>query len=450
MIKKFLLLTIIALNLFAQNSNKLNKTIFGYLPWWEYTQGSANYIQYNLITHLAVFSFEADSLGNLKDPLNWPWNDVLTNAEKNNVKLILSITNFSPEQIHKLFTDNNSKTNLFKNIESRFKNYNFAGINIDFENLNDEDKNINLINFLSDLKKYLNQIKPNMELSFAAPAIKIGNWNFETMVQICDYLFIMCYDYYGSWNDFTAPSSPLTGTFFNITKSFEVDYSNIVKAQPEKLILGVPYYGNYWKTKEKNPYTKVDTSKANKEWMGYLTYKQIVKYYFNYEKLWDTISQTPWIRWFDTKWNQIWYDDEKSLGLKYDFAIQKKLKGIGIWALGYDGDRSELWNLIEKKFSNPLMVENDHLSFSFTLHQNYPNPFNAETIIRYSLKQNLNVKLELINLLGEKIVLFDEFKYQGEYSFILNADKFGLSSGVYFLKISTGQKTQTIKMILLR
>ncbi len=450
MMKEILLLIIVSLNLFAQNSEKLNKTIFGYLPWWEHAQGSANFIQYNLISHLAIFSFEADSLGNLKDPLNWPWNDVIANAEKNNVKIILSVTNFSPNQIHKLFIDNNSKNNLFKNIESRFRNYNFAGINIDFENLYDEDKNTNMINFLIDLKKYLNQIKPNLELSFAAPSIKVGNWSFESLVQICDYLFVMCYDYYGSWNDFTAPSAPLIGPFLNITKSFEVDYANIVNAQPDKLILGVPYYGNYWKTKLKDPYTKVDTSVTNKEWIGYLTYKQIVKDYFIYEKLWDTLSQTPWIRWLDTKWNQIWYDDEKSLELKYDFAIQKKLKGIGIWALGYDGDRTELWNLIKKKFSVPLSIDNNYLSLSFSLFQNYPNPFNAETIIKYSINQNSHVKLELYDLIGNKIVLFEEFKYQGEYFFYLDANKYGLSSGVYFLKFIVGTNSQTKKIILLR
>lgn len=450
MIKKFFLIIVLSSNLFAQNNNKLNITIFGYLPWWEYSQGSANYIQYHLITHLAVFSFEADSIGNLKDPLNWPWNDVIVNANNSNVKLILTITNFSSSQIHRLFTDEKSKLNLFKNIDDRLRNYNFAGVNIDFENLNDEDKNDNLLNFLIDLKKYLNQIKPNIELSFAAPSIRIGNWSFESLVQVCDYLFVMCYDYYGNWNDFTAPSAPLTGTYFNITKSFDIDYLNIVLAQPEKLVMGVPYYGNYWKSKLKNPYTKVDTSKANKEWIGYLTYKQIVKDYFIYEKLWDSISQTPWIRWFDTKWNQIWYDDEKSLELKYDFAIQKKLRGIGIWALGYDGERKELWNLIEKKFSISSEIENNNISSDFTLFQNYPNPFNGETKIIYTLDGNSNVKFELLNLLGKRIVMFDEFKYKGEYSFVFDSRKYNLSSGVYFLKVTVGSNSQIKKIILLR
>lgn len=450
MIKKIFLLLIISFNLFAQTSSKSNKTIFGYLPWWEYSQGSGNYIKYDLLTHLSIFSFEADSLGNLKDPLNWPWNDIISKTLNNNLKLILTVTNFNANEIHKILTDNNSRSNLFKNIETKIKKYNFSGINIDFENLKTEDQNNALIIFFTELKKYFNQINSNLEISFASPAIKFENWNFDLLVQVCDYLFVMCYDYYGNWNDFTAPSSPLTGTYFNITKTFEIDYSSIVKTQPEKLILGVPYYGNYWKTKTGDAYTKVDTSKSNKEWVNHLTYKQIIKDYFIYEKMWDSLSQTPWIRWFDTKWNQIWYDDEKSLELKYNFAIQKKLKGIGIWALGYDGDRNELWNLIKNKFFSPLNIVEINLPSNFILYQNYPNPFNSETLIKYSINENTNIKLELINLLGEKIILVNEFQNKGNYSYLLNADKFQLTSGVYFYSLKIGTNSITKKMILLR
>lgn len=429
---------------------KLNKTVFGYLPWWEYIQGSTQFIHYDLITHLAIFSFEADSFGNINDPMNWPWNEVISNAKANNVKLILCVTNFNSDDINRILNNPDVRNKLFNNIAKKINSYNFDGINIDFENIKIEDRNFVLTNFLVELKKYFINIKPGLEISFASPSVNFGGWNFESLVQVCDYLFVMCYDYYGSWNDFTAPSSPLTGTFFNITKSFDFDYYNIVKAQPEKLILGVPYYGNYWKTNSKEPYTKVDTSKSNKEWVDYLTYKQIMNNYSTYEKLWDSISQTPWIRWFDTKWNQIWFDDEKSLSLKYDFAIQRKIKGIGIWALGYDGNRNELWNLIQQKFLTSS-IENISYSVDFKIEQNYPNPFNGETVINYSLNEDGNVKLYLYDSLGKLIVkLIDEYKLHGKYSIKIDAKNFNLTTGVYFYKITSGKNSMIKKMILLK
>ena len=47
---------------------------------------------------------------------------------------------------------------------------------------------------------------------------------------------------------------------------------------------------------------------------------------------------------------QGWYDDSLSLSLKYDFAINNNLLGVGIWALGYDGTNPELWDLLSAKF----------------------------------------------------------------------------------------------------
>jgi len=442
---------------FEGNKKLLTKSIFGYLPWWEYIVGANQNIRYDLLTHLSIFSFEVDSLGNLKDPLNWPWIDVINAASQNNVKLILAITNFSPNEIHKILTTTEVKQKLFENLSSRIKEYNFSGVNIDFENVRDEDKNLIITNFFVELKKYLNQVKPNVELSFASPSANFGGWNFESLVQVCDYLFVMCYDYYGSWNDFTAPTAPLTGTLFNITKSFENDYGTIVKAQPEKLILGVPYYGNYWKTKSKDAYTKVDTTKTNREWVSHLTYEQIIPTYEQYEKLWDDLSKTPWIRWYDTKWNQIWYDDENSLSLKYDFAIQKKLKGIGIWALGYDGNRNELWNLIDKKFSVPSAVEIEELPSEFILYQNYPNPFNPETIISYKLSSSSFVRLKIYDMLGNEVAqLINEIQQEGIHNYTFSTLHYSLPSGVYFYKLEVQTNTypsaknyQVKKMILL-
>ncbi|MDD3662208.1 MAG: hypothetical protein PHG63_04050, partial [Candidatus Dojkabacteria bacterium] len=44
-------------------------------------------------------------------------------------------------------------------------------------------------------------------------------------------------------------------------------------------------------------------------------------------------------------------------GAKYDFVLGRNLGGIGIWALGYDNGRSELWSTLQSKFSQePFLV----------------------------------------------------------------------------------------------
>ncbi len=41
--------------------------------------------------------------------------------------------------------------------------------------------------------------------------------------------------------------------------------------------------------------------------------------------------------------------------------------------------------------------------FFFALGQNYPNPFNDRTVIPFNLNERGRIRLEIINLLGERI-----------------------------------------------
>jgi len=50
----------------------------------------------------------------------------------------------------------------------------------------------------------------------------------------------------------------------------------------------------------------------------------------------------------------IFLDDSKSLKIKYQFAKEKNLAGVGMWALGFDDGKHELWNLLNLEFGNML------------------------------------------------------------------------------------------------
>lgn len=428
----------------TSSSLKLNKIVFGYLPYWEYYAGTHKNIRYDLLTHLAVFSYEADSLGNLIDPLGWPWNDVISMAKTNNVKLILTVTNFDGNSINKLITNSSSKLKFFSNLLQKVKAYDFHGVNIDFENVNKTDRNTVISNFFSELRNFFLQMSLNIEISFASPIVNWGGWDFSLISKHIDLFFIMGYDFYGSWSSTTGPSAPLIGGNFNITRSLSFDYYTVLLTNPEKLVLGVPYYGNFWRTKSPNPYVAGSGSKTKR-------YRQTISEYDGKEKIWDITTNTPWIRWQDTTWNQIWYDDEKSLGMKYDLAISKKIAGIGIWALGYDDGRTELWKLIENKFATVSSVQNEVIPTTMVLEQNYPNPFNPETNIRYSIKESNFVTLKVFDLLGrEKATLVNEYKQAGSYYYKMRVDYGELTSGIYFYRLQSGGFSQTKKFVLLR
>jgi creatinine amidohydrolase/Fe(II)-dependent formamide hydrolase-like protein len=91
----------------------------------------------------------------------------------------------------------------------------------------------------------------------------------------------------------------------------------------------------------------------------------------------------------------------------------------------------------------------DQLVNEFSLLQNYPNPFNPKTVISYQLPAFSNVVLKVYNILGNEITtLVDELKSPGIYEVEFNADKYGLSSGVYFYRLEYGNFSAIRKLIL--
>jgi len=85
------------------------------------------------------------------------------------------------------------------------------------------------------------------------------------------------------------------------------------------------------------------------------------------------------------------------------------------------------------------------------LYQNFPNPFNGTTKINYEIFYPENVKLEVFNLLGEKIAdLTDEHQMPGKYELEFNSSVYNISSGIYFYKLTTTGRSQIKKFILIK
>jgi hypothetical protein len=83
------------------------------------------------------------------------------------------------------------------------------------------------------------------------------------------------------------------------------------------------------------------------------------------------------------------------------------------------------------------------------LHQNYPNPFNPSTTIIFDLQQNVHVRLEVFNLLGQKVAnLVDQPRAAGTHH--VSFDSNDLSSGVYLYTLTAGNITETRSMTVIR
>ncbi len=96
-----------------------------------------------------------------------------------------------------------------------------------------------------------------------------------------------------------------------------------------------------------------------------------------------------------------------------------------------------------------LNVRFSSRSLSTALHQNYPNPFNPTTQIHYDVGQDGPVRLTIFNALGQKVrTLVDSRQDAGSYT--VSFDAVGISSGIYYVQMTTDGFRDVRKMMLLK
>jgi hypothetical protein len=100
--------------------------------------------------------------------------------------------------------------------------------------------------------------------------------------------------------------------------------------------------------------------------------------------------------------------------------------------------------------------DNSAIPAVFFLADNYPNPFNPSTTISFGLPRDTSVRLEVFNLLGQKIRVLLSGPQQAGYKQVIwdgkNATGQPVSSGVYFYRLTTGDGSfeQTKKMLMVK
>ncbi|MFC1726463.1 choice-of-anchor D domain-containing protein [candidate division KSB1 bacterium] len=90
----------------------------------------------------------------------------------------------------------------------------------------------------------------------------------------------------------------------------------------------------------------------------------------------------------------------------------------------------------------------------FDLKQNFPNPFNAETVIRYKVNSESDIRIEIFNSLGQHIkTLINKYHRPGFYVLRWDGknDKGNkISSGTYYYRIISGDNLATKAMVFIK
>ncbi len=100
------------------------------------------------------------------------------------------------------------------------------------------------------------------------------------------------------------------------------------------------------------------------------------------------------------------------------------------------------------EYSNIIEIDVNPIK-EYSLNQNYPNPFNPSTTIEFNISKQALVNLSVYNLLGEKVAtLINDTMESGSHKVEFNAS--GLASGIYLVKMTSGNFSDVIKINLLK
>jgi len=124
---------------------------------------------------------------------------------------------------------------------------------------------------------------------------------------------------------------------------------------------------------------------------------------------------------------------------------------VGKGGMGLGWQRAEVYGAKVQPLSVEWVVKAgaSNLPTQYALLQNYPNPFNPSTQIRYALPVDCQVRLEVYNVVGQRVAtLVDGHQEAGYKAITWNAQD--MASGIYFYKLTVNGFTSIRKMVLLK
>ncbi len=156
---------------------------------------------------------------------------------------------------------------------------------------------------------------------------------------------------------------------------------------------------------------------------------------------------------YDPKTNT-WIKKEDFPGSERESAVGFSIGNKGYISTGWNGTTrfNDFWEYapeIDTTSTSIYDEKSQDIPNLYELSQNYPNPFNPTTQIRFGLPINSFVKLEVFNMVGQKVsTVVNERKPSGWHEVTFDASN--LASGIYIYRIQAANFAETKKLVLIK
>lgn len=290
-------------------------------------------------TYLSPFSYQVREDGSftpLQDEL------VLEAARLTNTSPLFVLTNFrdgfNSELAASILRNPDVQEKLIDNILNEMKAKGYEGLNIDFEYIYPQDRE----NYNAFLRRVVEKLHPNYSVSTAlAPKISREQrgtlyeaHDYKAHGEIVDFVILMTYEW--GW----AGGSPLAIAPINKVKEV-LDYA-VTEIPRNKIMMGVPLYGRDWKI----PFIQGTFARQ----VSPLEAVQLGARY-GAEIFYNETYQSPYFRYTDQQGqaHEVWFEDARSVQVKYDTVKAYGIRGISYWVLGNTFPQN--WGVLRSTFT---------------------------------------------------------------------------------------------------
>jgi len=349
-------------------SDRYDRIVYGFLPYWNINKVT---IQPEL-THLAYFSLGIGGDGKIiltQDGNAEPGYNKLQSDEfnelsrqmiqnKGQVEIVLTL--FDPDAASQFLPSERAHQNLIEALDSLLISYPISGVNIDIE-INSSDPAIRkgLTQFVKTLREHLDERYSKITLSIDMYASASNNkqiWDLPELNNYIDYFVVMAYDFHRTSSMQAGPVAPLFGGEDLWSTDVTSHLREFLTYLPsEKILLGVPFYGYEWQTTstDAQSHTFPETGRT----ASIARVQELIKESdpaMEVTEHWNEDALSPYLSYKDDdKLFVIYYENSRSISYKIDLVNQLDLAGIAIWAVGYEGDSRELWDVVRQKITTP-------------------------------------------------------------------------------------------------
>ncbi|MES2309157.1 MAG: glycosyl hydrolase family 18 protein [Verrucomicrobiota bacterium] len=263
-------------------------------------------------------------------------------CKQNNILLMPIFRNFSPK---KLLSHPEVFPESAHNIVAMVQQEKYDGIMLDIEEVSEEYREP-MNQLASEIRNALSE--RHYKFAIAVPCHGRA-WDYKFLSENADYLLIMFYDYVGTFNKkYVGATAPYKWT--ERGRDIYTDLNAILAtgASPQKLLFGVPTYGNTFTLNAEGHWTNIETR--------YLRNLVDTKAQYQAERLWNDEMKAPYFEYQKNQTHyQVWYEDAESFDFKFQTADKNNLAGIGCWAIGSPSSDSgpDFWPAVEKYKAAP-------------------------------------------------------------------------------------------------